>query len=95
MRALRDLTDTYSDEVERSRARKFRYRKLQMYSYIHTCIRYNSAAVGDLETHLEVASLSLEELARQLPVGRLTLSWIYSRILIHVCMYVGIYDLCT
>jgi hypothetical protein len=67
---------------------------LQMYSYItyiHTRIRYNSAAVGDLETHLEVASLSLEELARQLPVGRLTLSWIYSRILIHVCMYVGIY----
>ena len=43
VRALRDLTDTYSDEVERSRARKFRYRYfhgalLQMYSYIHTYI---------------------------------------------------------
>ena len=43
VRALRDLTDTYSDEVERSRARKFRYRYFHgtviayvLIHYIHT-----------------------------------------------------------
>eukprot|EP01036_Dinobryon_divergens_P026574 gene26574-35242_t len=53
VRVLRDLTDTYSDEVERMRARKFSH----------------SNAVGDLETQLEVAAVSLEELAKQLPTG--------------------------
>ena len=43
VRALRDLTDTYSDEVERTRARKFRYRYfadvvIYTYMYMHTYI---------------------------------------------------------